>query len=84
MPWRAMGDPASVVRAGDCPDHAGPLWAFCPRLPDGLPTHRGDDVGAAIDLWYRQDEATLSDVLALGRRALWAGKYFAKSTALTD
>ena len=35
-------------------------------------------------MWYRQDEATLSDVLALGRRALWAGKYFTKSTALTD
>jgi hypothetical protein len=34
--------------------------------------------------WYRKDEATFSDVLALVRRALWAEKYFAKSTTLPE
>ena len=34
--------------------------------------------------WYLKDEATFSDVLALVRRALWAGKYFDQSTSQTE
>jgi hypothetical protein len=31
--------------------------------------------------WYPKTEATFADVLAAVRRHLWAGRYFAKSTA---
>jgi DDE superfamily endonuclease len=44
----------------------------------------GMTLGGRSTAWYQKEEATFSDVLAFVRRAIWAGKYFNKSTFQDD
>jgi hypothetical protein len=48
------------------------------QLTAGMP------LGGRSTAWYQQEEATVSDVLAFVRRAMWAGKDFNKSTCQDD
>jgi hypothetical protein len=44
----------------------------------------GRALGARSTVWYLKKEVTFSDVLAFVRRALWAEKYFSKSTVQAE